>query len=142
MLALNPERVSFLAVPLGGVVSVQLDERADRPVVEHDEAGPFASFVDTPRRVVTVRVVQRVPGGALIGPRVGQTGVLSVVTAPGGVASGGVGRVRVSMTAVVVAVSHRAGASSERGGSAAERVLDLIAVSGSGDESPLTSVVL
>ena len=143
MLALNPESVTFLNVPLRGVVSVQIDEKADKPIVEHDEAGPFASFVDTPKRVVTVRVVQRVPSGALVGPRVGQTGTLNVLTSPGGVGSGSAGRVRVTVPCVVVSVSHRVGAASRSAAQAeAERVIDYIAQSSAGDVSPFTIVTL
>jgi len=143
MLALNPESVQFQGVRLGGVSSVQIDEKADKPIVEHDELGPFASYVDTPRRVVTVRAVQRVPSGSLVGPRVGQTGTLNVLTSPGGVGSGAVGRVRVTLPCVVVSVSHRVGAASRSTGSAeAERIIDFIAQSSAGDVSPITIVTL
>lgn len=143
MLALNPESVQFQNVRLLGVTSVQIDEKADKPIVEHDELGPFASFVDTPKRVVTVRAVQRVPSGSLIGPRVGQTGTLNVLTSPGGTGGGAVGRVRVSVPCVVVSVSHRVGAVSRSAKQAeAERIIEFIAQSSAGDVSPITIVTL
>lgn len=107
MLVLNPRRVAFAGEAWGEVVSVAVDRQAVKLVESFGDAGPHCVFVDAVEQRVTVTVVQQLSRGeAPDVPRPGDAGTLVFAYA----SVGGSGRkVRVTLEAVVVGVSHGVG---------------------------------
>ncbi len=128
MLILNPDLVTFSGAAWAQVASVAIDRSASRLIEEHSDGGPFAVFVDTPEQRVTARVVQRLLGTDLPGPRLGDRGLVELSASPN---RSQAGRVRVSFSAVItdIRIDVRPGGST--------RTVTLLAVSDDGKSEPV-----
>lgn len=129
MLVLDPTAVGFGGEAWSGVRSVAVDRAADGEQVAFGDDGPHVVFADAPRQRVTVRVVRRLDGGTLEGPRPGDEGELSFETAIGRTDGS---RSRVSLVGVVTKVQHGV----QRDG--VEQSVTMVAVSTAGDADPVT----
>jgi hypothetical protein len=78
MVWVYPSEVSLGSAVLGGVVSVAIDQKADRLVVEYGDQGPHPVFIDAPERRTSVTIVREVnqDEGALV--NVGDLATLTV----------------------------------------------------------------
>lgn len=129
MLFLFPDDVGFGGAGWPGVTSVAIGRRAEKSIVEFGDGGSHVVLADVPEQRVEVTVSQELSAGDAGGPVPGEEGVLAFETGPTG---SGVGRRRVSLAAVVLAVKYRV--SKTHG---ASRVVELVGVSGDGVADPV-----
>ncbi len=129
MVVLSPGTVTFGLARWPDVRSVVIDRLPERAVIEGSDVGPHATFADVPEVRVRVRVVMDLAADALDAPQPGQLATLAFFAAPG---AADARRVRVRATCVVLRVSHEVQAKQ------ATRTVDLVAVSESGTQDPVT----
>jgi len=129
VLILNPGTVRFGDQAWEDVAALAVDRAAARTVLEWSDEGPHAVLADVPEVRVSVRVVRRLDGGDLAAPLPGQQATLSFHTAP---AMSDAGRRSVTMTAVVLSVTHELA-----GQQGARQVIALVAVAATGGADPV-----
>ncbi|MEL6798070.1 MAG: hypothetical protein AAFO89_14780 [Planctomycetota bacterium] len=103
MLVLRPELVELDGAAWAGVESIAVERSASRELIEFGDVGPYASFVDVPRRKVTVRVTRAADEGLADELELGEERSVSFVAAFGGTDRG---RVRATVGCVVTRVSY------------------------------------
>ncbi len=130
MLILNPRHVRFGSLELEDVRSVAIDRAASRQVVEWSDLGPHAVFADAPERKVTIKLVRELSRDGLDGPLPGDAQTFSLRTSANASDAGGSA---ISSSAVVMRVTHEL-----TGQSGALQRIELIAISASGDQDPVT----
>jgi hypothetical protein len=130
MLILNPRQVTFANENLPNVTLIAIDRTSTRLAVSWTDNGPHPTFADAPEQQVDIKVVMDVESEDVDVPRPGELATLTFVTSP---TASDASRRHVSMTAVVIGVSHEL--SLKRG---AVRTVDLIAISTDGAADPIS----
>ena len=134
MIVLNPTSVQFGTTLIERVLWVAVDRAATRLVREWSDEGPYARFIDAPEQQVSFTLQQEfhadlsTPFVASGAPGVGTQTVLTIVTQAN--ASDGAKK-KLTVTAVLVGVSHKVGS---RG---ATRLLKFEAVATDGATDPV-----
>ncbi|MEM9663201.1 MAG: hypothetical protein AAF937_12940 [Planctomycetota bacterium] len=131
MLVLRPESVELDGVAWAGVESIAVERSASRELIEFGDIGPYAGFVDVPRRKVTVRVTRAADEGLADELELGEERSVSFVAAFGGTDRG---RVLATVGGVVTRVSYE----SKPGG--VKQVVTLAGVSPDGGAADPVSV--
>lgn len=134
MIWLNPQHVTLGGVQLDEVRHVAVEEKSDALLVEFNQAGPHAAFVDVPERRTIVKVRRRVLGNENLGLSVGSLMTLVMRTAPSG--SDGSAGVELTASVVLTSVSYKV---DRRDG--AEQVIEGVAQSVDGATPPVSVTV-
>ncbi|MEM7623519.1 MAG: hypothetical protein AAF235_10005, partial [Planctomycetota bacterium] len=127
-----PELVELDGNAWPGVDSVAVERSAAREVVEYGDEGPYAAFVDVPRRKVVVRVTRSADEGLADELELGEERSVAFVAAIGGTDRG---RVRATVAGVVTRVAYE----SKPGG--VNQVVTLTGVSPDGGAGDPVAVV-
>lgn len=134
MIWLTPHSVTLLGTTFHDVRAVAVSRHASGIVEEHGDAGPYAVFVDTPNIVVEIvieREITREAAGVVASPAPGETGTLSLTSAP---ANSSAHAESIEGQVVVTSVRHKL-----NGGNGPVQIITCRGVSPDGAEAPLTA---
>lgn len=129
---LHPTTVAFGELTLDAVTGLTIDRLAAREIVEFNDLGPHASFVDVSELRTVITLTRRLSQATLSTPLPGTMAELRFTSASG---SHDAGRVRVRVLAVLREARHTLTDSGGRGGASATQTLTFIAVSDDGGAS-------
>lgn len=133
MLILNPELVRFVGAQLTGVTAVAVERSATKLIEDHDEIGPFVTFVDVPQQRTRLKIVQSLSGGDLPGNLCGDSGLLEVWTSPN---ASQASRLKLAATAMIIDVRYEIGRKGAVG-PAAVRIITFSVIASTGKIEPL-----
>lgn len=128
MVVIRPSEVRFGSDVWDAVERVTVDRIGTRVIREESDDGGSVVFVDVPERMVRAKVWQAIDQTTLDGPLPGEMEEVRVELGTGA----DEGRRLLRFDAVVESVTHL------MSGTGATRVVSLIAVSGAGDEDPVS----
>lgn len=129
MIWIQPVNATFAGQPLGRVEAVIVDRKAESPIVEFGQAGPYTQFVDVPRQRVTLTIEREVTQSEAMNIYPSQQGTLAFET---GMSLSEAGRRRIAAGVVIVSVEHTL--NTKRG---MVQKIQAIAVSGTGTTDPV-----